>query len=153
MIPHRVELSALHRTGHELPVELGLSVVGTAHGTQLVAVVQDISERKEAETRIRCEVPSVTPAGEAILTMALDRTIESCNPAAEELYGYAASEMSAHRWKCCTSPHYAPAPAPSSIPTSSKRFSANPRLDLAPPSPFRPRALQRQRPERAPSPR
>jgi PAS domain S-box-containing protein len=93
LIPHRLALSVLHCTGRELPVELGLSVVGTPTGAQLLAVVLDISQHEEAEARIGREAPSVEPLGEAILTMALDRTIESCNPAAEELYGYTAKEL------------------------------------------------------------
>jgi PAS domain S-box-containing protein len=35
----------------------------------------------------------VASCGEAILSSSLDGTIESCNPAAESLYGYSASEM------------------------------------------------------------
>ena len=35
----------------------------------------------------------VTSCGEALLSSSLDGTIESCNPAAESLYGYSANEM------------------------------------------------------------
>jgi PAS domain S-box-containing protein len=35
----------------------------------------------------------VRSLGEAILSIALDGTIERCNPAAERLYGYTAAEM------------------------------------------------------------
>jgi signal transduction histidine kinase/DNA-binding NarL/FixJ family response regulator len=45
-------LSALHRDGHEFPVELSISPVSTAAGTTFSAFVRDITERKRAEAEI-----------------------------------------------------------------------------------------------------
>jgi PAS domain S-box-containing protein len=88
-----IELAAVHRSGREVPIELGLSVVGGGEGPRLAAFVHDISERKEAEARSRrCET-IVGSSGEAILSSSLAGTIESWNPAAERLYGYSAKEM------------------------------------------------------------
>jgi PAS domain S-box-containing protein len=88
-----VELAAVHRSGREVPIELGLSVVGGGDRPRLAAFVHDISERKQAEARSRrCET-IVGSSGEAILSSSLEGTIESWNPAAERLYGYSAKEM------------------------------------------------------------
>ena len=92
----RFELAAVHRSGREVPIELGLSVVGVGvddRRPRFAAFMHDISERKQAEARSRrCET-IVTSSGEAILSSSLDGTIESWNPAAERLYGYSAKEM------------------------------------------------------------
>ena len=47
----RLELTALHRDGHEFPVELALWSIRTGDGHRLNAFVQDISQRKRAEWR------------------------------------------------------------------------------------------------------
>jgi len=88
-----MELAAVDRSGREVPIELGLSVVGGGDPPRLAAFVHDISERKEAEARSRrCET-IVASSGEAILSSSLEGTIKSWNPAAERLYGYSAKEM------------------------------------------------------------
>ena len=88
-----MELAAVHRSGWEVPIEMGLSVIGGGEGLRLAAFVHDISERKDAEARSRrCET-IVGSSGEAILSSSLAGTIESWNPAAERLYGYSAKEM------------------------------------------------------------
>jgi diguanylate cyclase (GGDEF)-like protein/PAS domain S-box-containing protein len=48
----RLELRALHRDGHEFPVEVTVSGLRTASGARFNAFVHDISERKEAEARL-----------------------------------------------------------------------------------------------------
>jgi PAS domain S-box-containing protein len=93
LIPHRRERSALHRSGRQLPIELGLSVVDAEDGIQVVASAQDISERTETGALTWRRDMIVRSLGEAILSIALDGTIEGCNPAAEQLYGYAATEL------------------------------------------------------------
>src|SRR5450631_3586518 len=48
-----MELAAVHRSGWEVPIEMGLSVIGGGEGLRLAAFVHDISERKDAEARSR----------------------------------------------------------------------------------------------------
>ncbi len=48
-----VELSALHRQGHEMPVELSLWHVNTDEGILFGALIRDISARKAAEQKLR----------------------------------------------------------------------------------------------------
>jgi PAS domain S-box-containing protein len=49
----RIEISALHRDGHEFPVELTVWPVRTPNGCCFNAFVHDITERKAAEAEIR----------------------------------------------------------------------------------------------------
>lgn len=47
-----IEIHALHRDGHEFPVELSVSVIDSADLQEFNAYIRDISERKHAETVI-----------------------------------------------------------------------------------------------------
>lgn len=48
----RIEVFALHRDGHEFPIELSISVVKTADSCELSAFIRDISERKCMERQL-----------------------------------------------------------------------------------------------------
>lgn len=50
---NRLELEALHRDGHELPVELSIWPVRQARSVQFNAFVHDITERRQAKTALR----------------------------------------------------------------------------------------------------
>jgi diguanylate cyclase (GGDEF)-like protein/PAS domain S-box-containing protein len=47
-----IEIHALHRDGHEFPVELSISVMDSTDLQEFNAYIRDISERKHAETTI-----------------------------------------------------------------------------------------------------
>ncbi|MCP9488202.1 MAG: EAL domain-containing protein, partial [Gaiellaceae bacterium MAG52_C11] len=53
VLGERLELTALHRDGHELPVEMTISPLRTDDGWQFNAFIQDISERHAAESELR----------------------------------------------------------------------------------------------------
>ncbi len=90
---NRVELVAVRRDGHDVPIELTLSTVDSTAGPRLAALMLDISERKEAEARSRRFQTVISSSGDAIWSGSLDGTIESWNPAAERLYGYSEQEI------------------------------------------------------------
>ena len=49
----RVELSAMHRDGHEFPIELTITPIGIGERLCFSAFLRDITERKEAERAMR----------------------------------------------------------------------------------------------------
>jgi PAS domain S-box-containing protein len=52
LLNQRVEVQALHRDGHEFPVEVLLSVIPHVDGPTFNAFMQDITERKRSELQI-----------------------------------------------------------------------------------------------------
>ena len=60
---------------------------------QMKATVQDITERKKAEEKIRTLANIVESSNDAIITMSLDGIITILNKGAEQLYGYSSEEI------------------------------------------------------------
>jgi PAS domain S-box-containing protein len=51
----RIELDALHRSGHEIPVELSITPIRMGETVSFTAFVRDITDRKLAETRLQTQ--------------------------------------------------------------------------------------------------
>jgi len=56
VLRQRVELMALHRDGHEFPVELSITPIRTGGTVSFSAFVRDITERKVAEQRLQIQL-------------------------------------------------------------------------------------------------
>jgi PAS domain S-box-containing protein len=52
----RVELAALHKNGHELPIDLAITPIRTASSVSFSAFARDITERKENQQRLQAHL-------------------------------------------------------------------------------------------------
>ncbi|MCT2557644.1 PAS domain S-box protein [Tsuneonella sp. YG55] len=55
VLGRRIEITALHRDGRELPVELSITTAPSSAGEVFVGFIRDISERQEAERKVERE--------------------------------------------------------------------------------------------------
>jgi PAS domain S-box-containing protein len=89
---HRVELTAMHSSGREFPIEAAVSRINIDGHPMFTAFLRDISERKEAE-RITSELAAVVAnSNDAIIGCTLEGIIRSWNIGAERIYGWTAEE-------------------------------------------------------------
>jgi len=52
----RIEMTALHRDGHEFPVELSITPIRTGDSVSFSAFIRDITERKSTESRLQAQL-------------------------------------------------------------------------------------------------
>jgi len=77
-----IEIHALHRDGHEFPIELSVSVIDSADLQEFNAYIRDISERKHAETVIwnQANFDSLTSLpNRNLFLQRLEHEIRSCD--------------------------------------------------------------------------
>jgi PAS domain S-box-containing protein len=85
----------LSRDGREVPIDDSAAPIRGADGNVagIVLVFRDITERRRAELHTAWLASIVETSDDAIVTKRLDGRIMSWNPAAERLFGYAATEI------------------------------------------------------------
>jgi PAS domain S-box-containing protein len=97
MLNRRIELSAIHRDGHEFPVEVTISPLQVGDTCVFNAFIRDITEHKQTE-EIRSRLAAIVESSDdAIVGTTLGGVVTSWNAGAERLYGYAASEAIGRR--------------------------------------------------------
>ena len=97
VINNRIEVSALHKTGKEIPIELSVAAVPYGKGFIANAFLRDITERKRAEKsaifaekeRLRVTLNSI---GDAVITTDTKGHITFLNPVAEVMTGWSSEE-------------------------------------------------------------
>jgi PAS domain S-box-containing protein len=86
----RIEITALHRDGHEFPVELTITPVRVGLSYIFNSFVHDITARKRSEARFRGLLET---APDAMVIANSDGRIELVNSQTEQLFGYPRDEL------------------------------------------------------------
>ena len=93
LIGKTIETLALSRDGATFPVELSISAFKLQEHWHALALVRDISERKEAEENLRITASVFDNSQEAILITNADNEIVDVNPAFQHITGYRREEV------------------------------------------------------------
>jgi diguanylate cyclase (GGDEF)-like protein/PAS domain S-box-containing protein len=98
IVNRRIELSAIHRDGHEFPIELTVSPIRHGGGWIFSSFIRDLTERKQAEQalvqlRRRSEL-ILESVGEGIHGIDTEGRIIFENSVAAKLLGYTVEELS-----------------------------------------------------------
>jgi PAS domain S-box-containing protein len=88
----RFEMPALHRDGHEFPIELTITPLRINGAYVFNAFMHDISDRKAADEQIRLLADIVESSGDAIVRTTPEGVITAWNRGAERQFGYASTE-------------------------------------------------------------
>ncbi len=92
---YSIEKRYIHKNGEIIWINLFVSAVKDQTNTivRLLALAEDITERKKAEYEIQRLANVVETSEDAIITKSLDGRILSWNKGAEHVYGYSAQEV------------------------------------------------------------
>jgi PAS domain S-box-containing protein len=93
LIDKRIEIAALHRNGHEFPVELTITALRHGSSWRFTAFVHDITDRYRANEFQARLATIVEHSADAIIARTRHGHVTAWNPAAEALFGYTADEM------------------------------------------------------------
>ena len=98
-MPNRYEIELLHKDGRKIPLEIYASVIEYEGKSADMAIIRDITERKQAEARIleteRHYRLLAENAGDAIWTIDMDMRPTYISPSITRLLGYSVEEAMA----------------------------------------------------------
>jgi len=80
-------------SGEEFPADVLLTRMGQGEKMVIQATVRDLTERKQADRKVREQAALLDNANDAIYVTALDRTILYWNQGAERTYGWTSAEV------------------------------------------------------------
>lgn len=92
ILNRRIETVALHRLGHEFPVELAISVNQFGNQTEFCAFVRDINERVRAQAQLKTLSTAIEQSPTTIFITDANGTIEYVNPHFTQITGYSREE-------------------------------------------------------------
>ncbi len=97
--PYSIDHRIIRPDGSERIVHVQSDTVrdAAARLTKMVGTIQDLTEQREAERRLREQADLINLASDAILVRDLDGTIRMWNRGAERLYGWTAEEAIGRR--------------------------------------------------------
>jgi len=87
-----IELSGLHKSGREFPLEISLAQWETSQDRFVTGIIRDISERKSAEAQLRKLSLAIEQSPESIVITNLQGEIEYVNEAFVRKSGYSREE-------------------------------------------------------------
>ncbi|MGH2556422.1 MAG: PAS domain S-box protein, partial [Actinomycetota bacterium] len=96
VLGRRIELSALHRDGHEFPVELSVNPIRLGQALSFNAFVHDISERQQAEEALRESEETLravfAASPDIFTTVGPNGELGPPSPAVHQVLGYSPEE-------------------------------------------------------------
>lgn len=92
----RMEIMGLHRLGHEIPIELAISVNRFDDKTEFCAFIRDTSDRIQAEAKLKTLSTAIEQSPTTIFITDANGLIEYVNPHFTQITGYSREEALGH---------------------------------------------------------